>query len=263
MQKLPRYAYLKEREALVHQLSDVDRSTVAGFHEQLNTGDAVTLSRTEVRMLLQPVFRPDETTLESITHFSRTGVDYVLQCTPPDCGIETFFPDSLVQYTMRKFSIEEAKVPACTVHPELNSGTKIWTQRVHPLEGNPALQYARSKQWRRLFLYKSLEFQNRHDLVHEQRHVFSACDDVAALFSPEDIETISDTYYTRNVNVPFPVSIRIPCIVLENRQRILHELRYEHRPFIFSTDDTTVSPAYPPHPHVTAFEDRGGTFCPF
>lgn len=257
--------YLIKRHALTRDLSALDRDMVDHLKKRLDAGEKVELSRTSVRNLLQPVFRRDETPLESIAHFVRTGVDYVLQCTTPR-DFERSASEPFVRYTVKKFPIQSVEVPACTVHPELNGGTTIWIKNHHPLEGDPAKEYARSKQrWRpsNWGLDTSLTFGLDHTLVHKQGHCFSEYDDVARLFFRQDVETIRGTYATRNVNVPFPVLVRLPSIMSEERRKVLNELHYEERPFFFSTDDRLTAPVYPPHAHMRSFEDNNFEYCPF
>lgn len=257
--------YLIKRHALTRGLSALDRDMVDHVKKRLDAGEKVELSRTSVRNLLQPVFRRDETQLESIAHFVRTGVDYVLQCTTPR-DFERCASEPFVCYTVKKFPIQSVDVPACTVHPELNGGTTIWMKNYHPLAGDPAKAYERSKQWWRPShwgLGTSLTFGLDHTLVHKQGHYFYRDDDVARLFSPQNVETIRGTYATRNVNVPFPVSVRVPSIISEGRRKVLNELKYEERPFFFSTDDRLIAPVYPPHAHMRSFEDSDLEYCPF
>lgn len=262
---LPDHDYLAKRHALTRDLSALDRDMVDHLKKRLDAGETVKLSRTSIRNLLQPVFRPDETQLESIAHFVRTGVDYVLQRTGPG-DIERYASEPFFSYTLKKFPVQSVEVPACTVHPQLNGGTTIWMKDHHPLEGNPAKAYVRSKQWWRPSnwgLDTSLTFGLDHTLIHNQGHYFSLYDDVARLFSREDVKTIRNTYATRNVNVPFPVLVQIPSIMSEGRRKVLNELQYEERPFFFSTDDRLTQPVYPPHAHMRSFEDGDLAYSPF
>lgn len=256
--------YLVKRQELTRQLSDIDRAEVDCLKKRLDAGEEVELSRTSVRNLLQPVFRRDETQLESIAHFVRTGVNYVLQCAGH--GDEQYASDPFVSYTVKKFPIHSVDVPACTVHPELNGGTTIWMKDYHPLAGDPTKAYKRSKQWWRPLNWlenEILNFRCDHTLVHQQGHCFSQYDDVAQLFSPKDVDTIRGTYATHNVNLPFPVWVRMPSIMHEGRRKVLNELQCKERPFFFSTDDRLTQPVYPPHAHMRSFEDRDSEYCPF
>jgi len=234
--------FLRDRRAKEDLIEGFDRTRIGEINDELDNG-TVDLYRDEVRILMQPVFQPNETPLESVVQYTQSDVQYVLFCQKID---ERMHSTPLDKYRVHRLPIRVEEVNGMAIKRELNGDSEIWMPNQHTDE-SPVRKYPNVfERFVGMYPCRSIvDFERAHTMVHRTTFDLSGGSDVASLFDDKSREALPGI--RKKLGKPVPINMNLP---IAYRGEVGSSLPWMGRiarrgPYIFSLDDETQVPKYP------------------